>query len=328
MDSTTSASTHAPCKQNSNCFSDTLFGAGCPSHPKPPPPIPITLVRKQNSNCFSDTLFAIYFAGNSGAGNSAALRFTSDSSIRTVFSVFKGNSFLLTANSSNDFHRGSDNNATDPLWGAAPSGSITGGSTYVNGALVTGTSFAMPTNLHGGFNLVEVLTTGNVTADSFNKDRTYHSGNQYQAEVIIYDRKLSEPERLQVEVYLTSKWFASAPANSYGTWAAAQVPPVAGGPTHVGPDGISNLLLYALNLKLDGTNGSPGTLTGNLLSFTKRADAVTNGDVSYAIETSPNLQNPWTPVTPDVNNGSTISYTLPQGAAGGAIFARLKVVQN
>ena len=86
------------------------------------------------------------------------------------------------------------------------------------------------------------------------------------------------------------------------------------------------MLVYALNIRTNGTNGSPGTLAGKLLSFAKRSDAVSNGDISYAIETSPNLQNPWTTVTPDVNNGSTISYTLPSGQ--GKIFARLKVKQN
>ena len=99
-------------------------------------------------------------------------------------------------------------------------------------------------------------------------------------------------------------------------------------PEYVGKDGLTNLLVYALNLKTDGTNGSPGTLTGRTISFAKRAAAVANGDVAYAIENSPNLQPPWTTVTPDVDNGTTISYTLPSGAAGGKIFARLVVTQT
>jgi hypothetical protein len=54
---------------------------------------------------------------------------------------------------------------------------------------------------------VEVLTTGNVTADGFNKDRTVsRSGNQSHAEVLIYNRVLTETERLQNEGYLMSKW--------------------------------------------------------------------------------------------------------------------------
>ena len=156
-------------------------------------------------------LGAIYFAGNDGAGDSAALGFIRDSGIRTVFSVFKGASFLLTDADNYDFHRPSDDNPGDALWAGYASDRITGGSTYVNGTLVNGTSYNMPTDLHNGFNLVEVLTTDTVQADSFNKDRSFHSGNQYQAEVIIYDRVLTDEERLQVETYLTGKWFASAP---------------------------------------------------------------------------------------------------------------------
>jgi len=117
-------------------------------------------------------------------------------------------------------------------------------------------------------------------------------------------------------------------SGNYVSWAAAQTPPLTGGPSAVGPDGIPNLLVYALDLKTDGTNGSPGILTGNVLGFAKRPDAVTNNDVTYAIETSPDLQNPWTPVTPDVNDGSAISYTLPTDAEGGRIFARLVVTQK
>ena len=152
-------------------------------------------------------LGAIYFAGNSNAGNSGALKFNVHAGIRTIFSVFKGNSFLLTDTSQYHFHRASDNNPADPIFNGYASANVRGGSTYVNGTLVTGTSFAMPTNLHNGFNLVEVLTTGNVQADSFNKDRSSHSGNQYQAEVIMYDRVLTEEERVSVEQYLMHKWF-------------------------------------------------------------------------------------------------------------------------
>ncbi|MCX6875653.1 MAG: Ig-like domain repeat protein [Verrucomicrobia bacterium] len=169
---------------------------------------------------------ALYFAKNGGAGNSAALSFTRDSSIQTVFSVFKGNSFLLTDADAYHFHRETDDSPTDPLWNGYTSGSITGGSTYVNGTLVNGLSYPMPTSLHNGFNLVEVLTNGGtVWADSFNKDRVYHAGNQYQAEVVIYDRVLSEDERLAVERYLMNKWLGvfyelaitlSSPTNNQG----------------------------------------------------------------------------------------------------------------
>jgi hypothetical protein len=95
-------------------------------------------------------------------------------------------------------------------------------------------------------------------------------------------------------------------------------------------DGLSNLVEYAL-AGSDPTvpNPSAGTLAGDLLSFTKRPLAVSNGDISYAIEESITLgaaPNPWTVVTPAANNSTTISYALPTGQP--QEFVRLKVSQN
>jgi hypothetical protein len=117
--------------------------------------------------------------------------------------------------------------------------------------------------------------------------------------------------------------------SNYDSWAAALIPPLSGGPSAVGPDGLTNLLVYALNLKTDGTNGSPGTLTGNVLGFTKRADAVTNNDVTYAILISTTLAaDSWTEVSAYVENSSTtISCNLPTDV-GGKVFARLVVTQT
>jgi autotransporter-associated beta strand protein len=91
-------------------------------------------------------------------------------------------------------------------------------------------------------------------------------------------------------------------------------------------DGISNLLEYAV-LDQDPTvaNPSVGTLTGKTLSFSKRADA---SGLTYEIEKSSDLgiSDPWTVVTPTVNDASTISYTLPDGPAKN--FQRLKITQE
>ena len=109
---------------------------------------------------------------------------------------------------------------------------------------------------------------------------------------------------------------------NFATWASARG--VTGGANGDSDhDGISNLVEYALLLNPAASDGSPGTLTGNVLSFTKRPEAVANRDVTYAIETSPNLREPWTIVAPAVNDGTTISFTLP--TSQGTLFARLKV---
>jgi hypothetical protein len=72
-------------------------------------------------------------------------------------------------------------------------------------------------------------------------------------------------------------------------------------------------------------NAAAGTLTDLAVIFIKRSPLAT--DVIYVIETSPDLQPPWTPqVTHGLGNTNpTISYTLSSG--GGKIFARLKVGQ-
>ena len=86
-------------------------------------------------------------------------------------------------------------------------------------------------------------------------------------------------------------------------------------------DGIPNLMEYALQTNPAGSDGSTGTFVGRTVSFTKRALAVSNGDVTYAIEASPSLVG-WTPVIPTVNSATTISYTIPSGSP--KVFARLK----
>jgi autotransporter-associated beta strand protein len=176
------------------------------------------------SNAVSTTgLPAVYFAKNSNASNSGALQFSIDGNIRSVFSVFKGNSFLLTdsrpqPDGTYHFHRPGDDSPTEPVWASYASGYVVGGSTYVNGVLTNGTMYNMPTSLNNGFNLIEVITTGNVIADSFNKDRgTIHAGNQYHAEMIIFDSVVSEARRLQIEAYLNMKWFGINPGTFANT---------------------------------------------------------------------------------------------------------------
>jgi autotransporter-associated beta strand protein len=107
--------------------------------------------------------------------------------------------------------------------------------------------------------------------------------------------------------------------DNYASWAALNG--VTGGPNGDSDnDGVKNLVEYAL---ADGQER--GTLTGSTLSFTKRG-APYGADLTYAIETSDNLgiSDPWAPVTPTVNNATTISYILQNP---GDNFARLKVTQ-
>ncbi|MCF7674777.1 MAG: autotransporter-associated beta strand repeat-containing protein, partial [Akkermansiaceae bacterium] len=115
-------------------------------------------------------------------------------------------------------------------------------------------------------------------------------------------------------------------SGNYESWAAENG--VTGGPNGDSDnDGIPNLVEYALNLNPAGSDGSAGSFTGGLLSFTKRDVAVTNGDVAYAIQESDDLglTDSWEAVTPTTDNDATISYALPAGSP--KKFARLVVTQ-
>lgn len=90
-------------------------------------------------------------------------------------------------------------------------------------------------------------------------------------------------------------------------------------------DGVTNIVEYALQTNLIGSDGSLGSFSSGLLSFTKRDVAVTNNDVIYAIEESDDLglTDPWQAVVPTSDTPTTLSYQIPAGSA--RKFARLKI---
>lgn len=113
----------------------------------------------------------------------------------------------------------------------------------------------------------------------------------------------------------------------YASWAAANGISGEAADGDFDKDGISNFMEYALGLSPTAVNGSPGSFAGNVVSYTKGADALANGDVSYAIEVSTTLApDSWTTPAGVVDAAGAISYTLPAGA--GKIFARLVVTQE
>ena len=150
------------------------------------------------------------------AGRSMALKSPQGTSldlttIRTAFWVMQGRNHLLTSSSAYDFHRGGEEEISSPWSQNFASPSVTGGQTYLNGTLINGSTAALSTS----FNLVSLVTTGNVGANSLCGDRVYRSGGQKIAEVILYNRALSATERQNVETYLRHKWFAGpAPAST------------------------------------------------------------------------------------------------------------------
>lgn len=65
----------------------------------------------------------------------------------------------------------------------------------------------MPTALNNGFNLISVVSVGSsVWANGWNRDRSYHSGEQWVAECLIYNDQHDINQVIQNEDYLVKKW--------------------------------------------------------------------------------------------------------------------------
>jgi autotransporter-associated beta strand protein len=114
-------------------------------------------------------------------------------------------------------------------------------------------------------------------------------------------------------------------STTFASWASANgvTGGVNGDSDH---DGIPNGVEYGLNTNPAGSDGTPGTYTGNVLIFNKRAS--TSG-ISYRIEVSTDLgvSVPWAEVGAYIqNDASIISATIPNGPA--KTFARLRVIVN
>jgi autotransporter-associated beta strand protein len=152
--------------------------------------------------------------------------------IRSIFWVLgsqNGGGYLLgggtNASSSAahyNFHRGvkpGSNDVANPitadhyLWGGGSDPKIreTASKTYLNGVATNGTT----TGLSGGYDLVGLVMNQSATeAEGFAFDGRYldtqgyseRSGGQRLAEVLIYNRPLSDSERQRLECHLQQKW--------------------------------------------------------------------------------------------------------------------------
>jgi hypothetical protein len=145
---------------------------------------------------------------NSGNTTGDSFKFTRISNIQTVFWVLKETAglsdghFLLGDESAYQFHRGGSNGS---LWdGFYTDNNIKNGTTKLMGNVINGTTTPLPS---GSFQMVSLVTTGNVQANSICQDRTTHGSWQGDiAEILIYDRALTGAEELQVGSYLSAKY--------------------------------------------------------------------------------------------------------------------------
>lgn len=120
-----------------------------------------------------------------------------------------------------------------------------------------------------------------------------------------------------------------SPSGNFASWANDPLKGNIPGQPPLGDfdsDGLSNITEYALGLNPRVSSVPAGTLSGGLLTFTKGADAIANGDVIWVIEQSTGLTT-WSPAVTQAagNSALSISYNLPPGL--GKTFARLKVTQ-
>lgn len=133
--------------------------------------------------------------------------------IRTVFWVVKedadatGGRFLLGdgdgGGDAYHFHRGD----SGEMWhGTHTSASIRFGTTRINGRVVNGLETQMPTR----YSVISLVTTGDVQANRFVKDRDIglpsRSWDGDLAELLIYNRALSDGEERAVGQYLQQKY--------------------------------------------------------------------------------------------------------------------------
>lgn len=160
--------------------------------------------------------------GTMGGGGKYMVLQKGMDSIRSVFMVWDGSGggFLLGSGGSDfgannslfDFHRGMVDGkfvSESPLiYENGTLGHVHNGVFYTNGVAVAGNgSSIIPPN---GFFLVEIHTTAGAHASALAEDRGNtgdRRGGQRIAEAIVYERELTERERVATRNYLMKKWF-------------------------------------------------------------------------------------------------------------------------
>ena len=145
---------------------------------------------------------------DSGESMGDTFQFKRISTIRTVFWVLKekagvsGNHFLMGDSIAYHFHR---NRGNGPMWEPIHSRpEIRKGITRLMGTAVDGTNTALPA---AQYQLLSLVTAGNVQADQITQDR--HFAGSWQgdiAEILIYTEPLSTQDEATVGGYLATKY--------------------------------------------------------------------------------------------------------------------------
>ena len=154
-----------------------------------------------------------------GAGAVSVLtnRFLSwNQEIATIRSAFwllgsqLGGGFLLGHSTLAPFHREfatQGDSYASGLFADSATNTVRAGRIFVDGLRLD--SYKQQNVLNGGYQLVQLVTTGNANANQFSRDRLSQTqcGGQRLGEVVLYDYALTEKERMNMEAILAAKWF-------------------------------------------------------------------------------------------------------------------------
>ena len=210
-------------------------------------------------------------------GKSYLTMATRRTDIRTVFWVVNeanitgsGFHFFLGDSSNYDFHRG----ASGLIWNSTyASGNVKNGTTRLNGLIVNGTTTLLGT----GWNMLDLVTAGNVAASRLTLDRTQSARSWAGdvAEVIIYNTVLTVAQVKQVEAYLNLKWFGIIPAVAMNGDVS-----VSGGAA-LGGNGSAGTVTVANGGTIEGGYSGAGTLTLSNLTFSGSGTLIVSPSGSY-----------------------------------------------
>ncbi len=213
---------------------------------------------------------------------------TGVTTVRSVFMVLgsqEGGGFILGSQTAAHFHRGNRGSTFMPItkdnvmfgWDVSPN--VYNGAVYLDGARVA----PLSKPLSGGYQLIEILTTDATTADVFAGDRDStpgRGGGQRLAEVLIYDRPVTERERLQTESYLLNKWFGGTTAGAgLGTVVVTDGSGIA---AEVSPMTVNRLVGTGTVIK----TGDETLTLADTTAFTGTVD-VANGTLNLAVPSEP-----------------------------------------
>ncbi len=184
-------------------------------------------IRESALNGLPVVEFGPYLKSASGYSAADGTYLNWDQEVTTIRSGFfvlgsqAGGNFVVCSRTQGHFHRAGDVSGSpiidEPRVETPPYLTSAGSYWSLDRAKIN----AATTGLSGGYQSFYFNTdpaaapTNTVQAGTFARDRTWRWGGQRLAEFVIYDRILTEQERIAAEIYLRAKWFGEVPLGYY-----------------------------------------------------------------------------------------------------------------